>query len=247
MTFTKRALILLFFSLSIFSTYLYSASSFQTGWDNYYQTQNGGSLPSSWGAYFRRQSNSTSSGNTGPNYGAEGSSTYLYFEASSGWGYTAGDTAVIETGTQWQYQVQYANQMSFFYHMFGADIGTLSVEVNSGSNNSWETIWQISGQQQPSSQAAWRKQTLNLDFYRASLGSFNRARFKVVAAGGYRGDIGIDLVDFTSSNAPDSKVYRYDALGRLVCVVDHTNGDRKYTYDEAGNRENVAVGVDCGE
>jgi len=33
--------------------------------------------------------------------------------------------------------------------------------------------------------------------------------------------------------------YIYDALGRLVQVIDPQNGNREYTYDEAGNRKEV--------
>ncbi|MDF2176839.1 RHS repeat protein [Aliiglaciecola sp. CAU 1673] len=38
--------------------------------------------------------------------------------------------------------------------------------------------------------------------------------------------------------------YQYDALGRLIKVIDPYNGDRDYEYDAAGNRKSVvATGV----
>ncbi|ACA88621.1 RHS repeat protein [Shewanella woodyi] len=36
--------------------------------------------------------------------------------------------------------------------------------------------------------------------------------------------------------------YQYDALGRVTCTTDDLNGDRLYSYDDAGNRENVTIG-----
>ena len=37
--------------------------------------------------------------------------------------------------------------------------------------------------------------------------------------------------------------YKYDALGRVICVIDSKNGTRKYRYDPAGNRLAVTVGT----
>ncbi len=34
-------------------------------------------------------------------------------------------------------------------------------------------------------------------------------------------------------------VYKYDELGRLVCVIDPFAGNRKFDYDNAGNRKSV--------
>jgi YD repeat-containing protein len=226
---------------------VFAASSFESGWDNFYQTVNANNIPPNWGTYFKRKSGGTTSGGTGPSSGAEGSNYYIYFESSNGEGFDANDTAILKTGVNWNQHVQYAGQMEFYYHMFGADIGTLSVEVNVQSSGSWQEIWSIAGQQHYSNSAAWTKKMLNLDLFRASLGDFYSVRFKVLAAGGYKGDIALDLVNFTSSGAQESKVFRYDALGRVVCVVDKRNGDRAFAYDDAGNRDAVTVGVDCGE
>ena len=40
-------------------------------------------------------------------------------------------------------------------------------------------------------------------------------------------------------NTPAQQTYQYDALGRLVRVVDSTNGNRTYNYDAADNRTSV--------
>jgi hypothetical protein len=226
---------------------VFAASSFERGWDNFYQTVDANKVPSNWGTHFKRKSGSTTSGGTGPSTGAEGSNHYIYFESSNGEGFNANDTAILKTGVNWNQHVGRTSRMEFYYHMFGADIGTLSVEVNVQSTGSWQEIWSIAGQQHYSNSAAWTKKTLNLDLFRASLGRFYSVRFKVKAAGGYKGDIALDLVNFTSLGAQESKIFRYDALGRVVCVVDKRNGDRAFTFDDAGNRDVVTVGVYCGE
>lgn len=41
------------------------------------------------------------------------------------------------------------------------------------------------------------------------------------------------------TNANQNIFYKYDALGRLVCVQDDFAGNRKFEYDDAGNRTNI--------
>jgi len=40
-------------------------------------------------------------------------------------------------------------------------------------------------------------------------------------------------------NTSASQTFQYDALGRLVRVIDPTNGNRRYNYDAADNRTSV--------
>ena len=49
-------------------------------------------------------------------------------------------------------------QISFYYHMFGATMGSLAVEVNTGGG--WTSLWSISGQQQIAEEAAWIQNTI---------------------------------------------------------------------------------------
>ncbi|WP_166838388.1 RHS repeat domain-containing protein [Rheinheimera pleomorphica] len=49
-------------------------------------------------------------------------------------------------------------------------------------------------------------------------------------------------VSFQSTAATSPNIiYKYDALGRLVCVQDAVAGNRKFVYDDAGNRTNVST------
>ncbi len=128
------------------------------------------------------QSNHSSTAYTGPSQAAHGYS-YLFFETSYGFAYQAGDEAVLESDV---FAAQDA-KISFQYHMYGADIGTLSIDVSSDGLN-WETIWSKSGQQQYSITAAWSSQVVRLDNYSGNI----RLRIRATAAGGDLGDIAID-------------------------------------------------------
>jgi YD repeat-containing protein len=164
--------------------------------------------------------------------GAEGSQYFVFLETSGSAANVAGDYAMLQSGTTT------AKVISFYYHMYGADIGTLAVEVYNGY--AWEKVWEVSGQQQNSSNAEWIQQTLNISNFTSS----KKIRFVATAIGGYRGDIAIDQIRF--EDTPDAILkYQYDALGRLVCAEDSENGNRQYDYDAAGNRDNVSVNT-CG-
>ncbi|MBW8017276.1 MAG: hypothetical protein FVQ82_13920 [Planctomycetes bacterium] len=137
-----------------------------------------------------RNSGETGSSNTGPSAGANGSSNYMYLETSSSGGgaYDAGDTAILEgppvSGTNLQ--------LSFYYHMYGSDMGTLNVDVYSGG--SWtDGIWNLSGQQHTSNGQAYTQATVDLSGYSTPL----KVRFRGVAAGNYQGDMAIDDIEIT--------------------------------------------------
>ena len=140
-------------------------SGLPTGWSN------GGSGSRTW----TRKSGGTPSSGTGPSSG-HGGSGYYYFTETSGvssstfrLAYTGSDCATNPVGT-----------IDFAYHMFGSNIGTLSVVDNAG-----RTVWSRSNAQS-SSQADWRTATAEVDsssFY-----------FLTSHASGYQGDIAVDSV-----------------------------------------------------
>lgn len=137
-----------------------------------------------------RDSGGTTSTSTGPSTGADGSLYYLYLETSSGFAYNAGDTATIES------DLLPANKvlLSFAYHMYGIDTGTLHVDVR--EDGSWiESVWSISGQQHTSYNSPYTKVDLELANYH-----IDKIRFRAVAAGGYRGDIALDNIQIFSVN-----------------------------------------------
>lgn len=138
--------------------------------------------------YWTRNSGPTDTNNTGPSGGANGSNWYVYLETSSEDANTVGDTAYLESP-----EIDGSNRMlSFYYHMYGSDIGTLNVDVNNGS--CWDNgVWSISGQQQNSSDDPYRPAIVDLSGYTGTI----KIRFRAVAAGGNLGDMAIDDIAVT--------------------------------------------------
>ena len=129
-----------------------------------------------------RNSGGTFSGSTGPSSGSVGS-YYIHVETSSAFSNTDGDTdsidAVCTDGT-----------MTFDYHQYGTDQGTLYLEGWDGST--WTTIWSSTGDQGNQ----WNSESQTLSGY-------SKVRFRNVAAGGFRGDVALDNItvpvgDFSS-------------------------------------------------
>lgn len=88
-------------------------------------------------------------------------------------------------------------ELSFYYHMFGADIGSVQLQIFSDSV--WTTLLTISGQQQNSKTAPWIESVVNLDNYVNKTVKF---RFRAVRnANGSLAQIAID--DFDLHEKPD--------------------------------------------
>lgn len=136
-----------------------------------------------------RKSGTTPSGSTGPSGGANGSSWYYYMETSAGHAYYAGDEAILQTGFIDANSLGGGStQLTYDYHMYGSNIGTLYVEVLLYGN--WYTLSSYTGDQGNQ----WLSDTVNLGWaYNASVGRI-KVRFRAVAAGGYRGDIALDNI-----------------------------------------------------
>ncbi len=77
--------------------------------------------------------------------------------------------------------------LSFWYHMHGATIGTLEVEVFDGS--SWTSVRTITGQQQTGQTDAWLEDIVSLSAY---AGSSIQLRFSANRTTSFTGDIAID-------------------------------------------------------
>ena len=133
---------------------------------------------------------STVTPNTGPSGGANDSNWYLYLETSPGNANKSGDTAIVES----QLIAGYGRIMTFYYHLYGSEIGSLYVDVFDGA---WHNgIWNISGQQQSSSEDSYYQATVDLTGYTGLI----KIRFRAVAAGGPRGDIAIDDIVISGVN-----------------------------------------------
>jgi|GEM_PF-770462 len=139
--------------------------------------------------FWRTNINSTGSGSTGPASDNSGSGTYIYLETSS----TADDTAMAQSPVI-NIDALANPELSFYYHMYGASMGTLRVDIWNGS--SWDIgVWSLSGQQQVNSGDAWLLASISLATYSGDIA----VRFAGNRNGSYTGDMALD--DFSIINA----------------------------------------------
>ncbi len=136
--------------------------------------------------WWRMESNGTNSGG-GASAGANGSSGYVYFEASGGSNANVDtlysppiDLSVVTGG---------AARLTFYYHMFGGSIGTLNVLVDDGTTKT--SVFTLSGGQQTSQASPWTQVSVDLSSY---IGQTINLNFTASALGCCPGDLGIDEV-----------------------------------------------------
>jgi hypothetical protein len=130
------------------------------------------------------QTPSTATGPSGAQFGAN----YLFAESSSG---VAGDEAIVLSP-----QVDLTNltepSLSFWYHMFGATMGTLHVDIDDGTNLDL-SVFSITGEQQTSLGDAWIEVIIDLNAY---AGQTIQARFRAERGTSFTSDMAIDGVKF---------------------------------------------------
>ncbi|ALO35856.1 hypothetical protein CMT41_14850 [Colwellia sp. MT41] len=107
-------------------------------------------------------------------------------------------------------------EMTFYYSMYGADTGSLKVQVSQDNGGSWQNIWHKSGQQHTSG-TSWSLATISLAQYTAS--PF-QLRFSGQVIGGSKGDISLDNVSVTTSQV--SKDVELDRLVDDISFADQS-------------------------
>ncbi|HIN38669.1 MAG TPA: hypothetical protein EYM84_00180, partial [Flavobacteriales bacterium] len=144
------------------------------GWTN---VTNGSGDDIDWRIY----TGSTGSGNTGPTTGDGGSGKYMYIESSS----PNYNVAAILISRAIDLSSYAAADLSFAYHMYGAAIGTMVVDVSSNGGSTWTTEWTMSGNQGN----AWANATVSLNSY---AGSLIYIRIKGTTGSTFTSDFAID-------------------------------------------------------
>lgn len=183
---------------------------FEQGYGNWVNTPSGDNRD------WTRDSAGTTSGGTGPSTGADNSTYYVYLETSSGFAYTAGDTAHLVGPLLSGADVS----LSFRYHMYGADTGTLAVDVL--SSGTWiNDVWTISGQQHTSNVDTYSQAEVDLSGFAAT-----QIRFRATAAGNYRGDMAIDNIEIWSIPlaGPVAPVFTQDPLIKAEATANQSYG-----------------------
>ncbi|UXX81389.1 DNRLRE domain-containing protein [Reichenbachiella carrageenanivorans] len=157
--------------------------SYSYTFENHEYWHNVGGQSISW----QDRSGSTPSENTGPSSAYEGS-RYVYLEASSP-NYPS-KVGIYESPVLNLSNISHPFFI-FHYHMYGANMGTLKVDVSTNYGNSWTTIWSISGDQGD----AWHEKYLDLTSYKNTTVLI---RYHGTTGDGYAGDIAIDDVSITT-------------------------------------------------
>ena len=141
------------------------------------------------------ETGATTSSMTGPTTGYGGSGQYMYIEASSGC--SANEANLISPCYNLTNISSSAEpKLSFAYHMYGVNMGSLAVDVSDDLGSTWTTLWSISGNQGND----WHTKTVCLDAY---ANSTIHIRFRGMTGSGYESDIAIDeiVVDDFNANA----------------------------------------------
>jgi hypothetical protein len=128
-------------------------------------------------------SGSTSSSNTGPaGDHTTGSGQYIYTEASASAGYANLVSPCLDLSN-------FTNPvLKFWYHMYGATMGTLYVQ-GIDANGNWVDLDTISGPQQSAQTDPWLQRTVGLA---AITSGITKIRFHALKGSSYTGDISID-------------------------------------------------------
>jgi PKD repeat protein len=150
-------------------------------------------------------SGTTVSSATGPNGDhTTGTGNYLYTEASTPAG--AGDTAILMSSCIALTQLT-APVLTFWYHMYGEDIGTLFVEVENEQGDVL-TVWSLSGEQQTGNAEPYEQAIAPLvDF----IGDTVMLRIVGTYGGNFDGDIAIDDIEVKEATDDALRALRVSA------------------------------------
>jgi chitodextrinase/uncharacterized Ntn-hydrolase superfamily protein len=142
---------------------------------------------------------STPSSNTGPS-GSNQGTHYTFVEASDIGGQGTAPRSAIIGSPCFVIPSNNTAQLTFDYHMWGANMGTLTIAASDNGGSSWTTLWSISGDQGNS----WTNdQSVDLSAY---AGSTVKLRFDATLGNGYQSDMAIDDVQITiTSIVPDNE------------------------------------------
>ncbi|PMB22349.1 hypothetical protein CEN47_19995 [Fischerella thermalis CCMEE 5319] len=164
---------------------------------------------------WRVHSGSTPTANTGPtgDVSLNGAGQYIYLEATS----CANQTAILSSPC-FSITNLTLPELSFWYHMFGAAMGSLEVQILDSLR--WTTIWQRSGNQGNS----WLNARINLTPY---LGRQIAIRF-IGITGGNTSDIALDFIEIRQNTLPPTPDFTPSAAVTCpqtpVTLIDQSTG-----------------------
>ena len=142
----------------------------------------------------------TPSGNTGPSDDITVAGNYLFLEASSNGSpgeIGANATAIFESPC-FDLDGLTEATLSFYYHLYGADTGSLEVEISNDDGSNWTNIYTIAGDQGD----IWNTQNIDLISY---LNQNIKLRFIGTTGNGFASDMAIDHIGI-GVPIPDTEV-----------------------------------------
>ncbi len=190
---------------------------------------------------------STPSAGTGPNSGADGS-YYVYVEASG----NSNKKAILESPC-YDLSNTALPELSFQFHMYGNDMGSLAVQVSEDGGDTWSgNIWYVSGNQGPDlpdisrfekpigpfaplafdiSAQPWMQATIPVGDFASAATKF---RFVAVTGPGYTSDIALDDIWVRTSecnSVVEAYPYNENFEADLGDWVQETNDDAEWTFN----------------
>ncbi len=176
------------------------------------------------------------SGN-GPTSSHSGSN-YMYVETSgSGQPYTANAISPLidlSVGVN-------AAVLTFYYHAFGADVGTLDVGVSASPTGPWTSVLNLVGQQQASTSAAYSLESASLN---AFLGQQIYIRFNYVSGNSFSGDVAVDLMNiYTCITCPRPTALAANNITDNSADLSWTAGGAETTWEVEHGISGYTVGT----
>lgn len=160
----------------------------QDGADDFDWTRNAGGTPSS---------------QTGPNSASDGT-WYLFVESTKNFNNTG-----ILNSPCFNLSGLAAAGISFQYHMFGAGMGSLELQISIDDGRNWTSLWSRSGDQGNN----WHEASIDLSAYGGQSGvSF---RFVGITGDNFRSDMAIDDIRISSGSSFIGKKEDRQALNRI--------------------------------
>ncbi|MBT8189796.1 MAG: hypothetical protein KJO29_05165 [Bacteroidia bacterium] len=151
------------------------------------------STPNSWvlscddDMNWTNNTGSTPSNNTGPST-AQNGARYIYLESTDNFnntGYHIGPTFDLTSNN--------SPEFSFYYHMYGADMGTLNLEVSQDGGSTWNNIFTKSEDQGDQ----WVYKVIDLSAYSGNLIDI---RFKGDVGPSFTSDMAVDNIMLVDNN-----------------------------------------------
>ncbi len=139
---------------------------------------------------WRSNAGPTASTSTGPSVDhtlGNATGRYVYTEASSP--ASQGDTAYLEL-PEFDLTSLAVPELVYWYHMYGADITRLNLEIFNTTTSTWDSVFSIVGEQQTANSDPWLQQRYDLSAYTSATNL--RMRFVTFRGASFNGDVSLD-------------------------------------------------------